>query len=95
MFQGITYKDFSDFSHLLRSIADVDTALTFYHMAGASINQDTLNHVASTVANLHLSPHVLDVVFTLFDENSKSVNFVYILSNIYFSSLFIRSLNNT
>ncbi|VDO90936.1 unnamed protein product, partial [Schistosoma curassoni] len=92
---GITYKDFSDFSHLLRSIADVDTALTFYHMAGASINQDTLNHVASTVANLHLSPHVLDVVFTLFDENSKSVNFVYILSNIYFSSLFIRSLNNT
>ncbi|KAH8866923.1 Calcium uptake protein 1 like, mitochondrial [Schistosoma japonicum] len=30
---GITYKDFSDFSHLLRSIADVDTALTFYHMA--------------------------------------------------------------
>ncbi|CAH8680197.1 unnamed protein product [Schistosoma rodhaini] len=67
---GITYKDFSDFSHLLRSIADVDTALTFYHMARASINQDTLNHVASTVANLHLSPHVLDVVFTLFDENN-------------------------
>nr|AAP06316.1 similar to GenBank Accession Number AE003616 calcium binding atopy-related autoantigen 1;atopy related autoantigen in Mus musculus [Schistosoma japonicum] len=67
---GITYKDFSDFSHLLRSIADVDTALTFYHMAGASINEDTLNHVALTVANIHLSPHVLDVVFTLFDENN-------------------------
>ncbi|CAH8872005.1 unnamed protein product [Trichobilharzia szidati] len=67
---GITYQDFFDFSQLLRCIADVDTALTFYHMAGASMDQDTLNHVALTVANIHLSPHVVDVVFTLFDENN-------------------------
>ena len=31
----------------------------------------TLKHVAKTVAHVHLSDHVVNVVFTLFDENSK------------------------
>lgn len=49
----------------------VDTALTFYTIAGASIDQSTLKHVAKTVAHVDLSDHVIDVVFTIFDENSK------------------------
>lgn len=32
---------------------------------------ETLKHVANTVAHVHLTDHVVDVVFTLFDENSK------------------------
>lgn len=48
----------------------MDTALTFYHIAGASIDQETLKHVARTVALVELSSHVIDVVFTIFDENS-------------------------
>lgn len=68
--EGISYRDFADFNLLLRSIADVDTALTFHHMAGVPIDQATLHHVALTVANIELSPHVVDVVFTLFDENN-------------------------
>lgn len=67
--QGISYKDFASFNHLLRSIGDVDTALTFHHMAGAAIDQATLAHVALSVANVKISPHVIDVVFALFDEN--------------------------
>lgn len=68
---GISMKDYLDFFHFLNNINDVDTALTFYHIAGASIDQATLKHVAKTVAHVELSDHVVDVVFTIFDENCK------------------------
>lgn len=60
-----------DFFHFLNNINDVDTALTFYHIAGASIDQATLKHVAKTVARINLSDHIIKVVFTIFDENCK------------------------
>ncbi|XP_059048322.1 calcium uptake protein 1 homolog, mitochondrial isoform X2 [Achroia grisella] len=66
---GITKDDYLKFFHLLNNINDVDTALTFYHIAGASIDQPTLRHVAKTVAHVDLDPHVINVVFTIFDEN--------------------------
>ncbi|CAG5027394.1 unnamed protein product [Parnassius apollo] len=66
---GITKDDYLKFFHLLNNINDVDTALTFYHIAGASIDQPTLRHVARTVAHVDLHPHVINVVFTIFDEN--------------------------
>jgi Ca2+-binding EF-hand superfamily protein len=66
---GITYKEFLDFFQVLKFINDIDTALMFYHVAGASIDKDTLKHVASTVAHVDLSDHLVDVVFVLFDEN--------------------------
>lgn len=68
--KGISKQDYLDFFHFLNNINDVDTALTFYHIAGASIDQQTLQHVAKTVAVVNLSDHVVDVVFTIFDENS-------------------------
>lgn len=68
--KGISNKEYLDFFHFLNNIQDVDTALTFYHIAGASIDQATLKHVAKTVAHVDLSDHVIDVVFTIFDENS-------------------------
>jgi Ca2+-binding EF-hand superfamily protein len=67
--QGISKQDYLNFFHFLNNINDVDTALTFYHIAGASIDQATLKHVAKTVAHVDLSDHVIHVVFTIFDEN--------------------------
>ncbi|XP_049767808.1 calcium uptake protein 1 homolog, mitochondrial isoform X1 [Schistocerca cancellata] len=67
--KGISKDDYLKFFHFLNNINDVDTALTFYHIAGASIDQATLKHVAKTVAHVDLSDHVIDVVFTIFDEN--------------------------
>ncbi|XP_039293468.1 calcium uptake protein 1 homolog, mitochondrial isoform X3 [Nilaparvata lugens] len=67
--QGISRDDYLKFFHFLNNINDVDTALTFYHIAGASIDQGTLKHVAKTVAHVDLSDHVINVVFTIFDEN--------------------------
>lgn len=37
--QGISRDDYLKFFHFLNNINDVDTALTFYHIANASINQ--------------------------------------------------------
>ncbi|KAL1131505.1 hypothetical protein AAG570_011122, partial [Ranatra chinensis] len=66
---GISKEDYLKFFHFLNNVNDVDTALTFYHIAGASIDPATLKHVAKTVAHVDLSDHVINVVFTIFDEN--------------------------
>ncbi|KAF2360889.1 EF-hand domain [Trinorchestia longiramus] len=83
--KGLSREDYLHFFHFLNNINDVDTALTFYHIAGASIDQVTLKHVAKTVAHVHLSDHVVDVVFTLFDENNdgqlSNREFVAVMKN--------------
>ncbi|XP_050393744.1 calcium uptake protein 1, mitochondrial isoform X2 [Patella vulgata] len=68
--EGISFEDYISFWLFLKSIHDVDTALSFYHLAGVSIDMETFKHVAKTVAHVELSDHVIDVVFTLFDENN-------------------------
>ncbi|GAB6028462.1 hypothetical protein CHUAL_002622 [Chamberlinius hualienensis] len=68
---GISREAYLNFFHFLNNINDVDTALVFYTIAGASIDEATLKHVAKTVAGVELDSHVVNVVFTLFDENSK------------------------
>ncbi|KAL5245273.1 hypothetical protein ACI65C_012683 [Semiaphis heraclei] len=67
--RGISEEDYLHFFHFLNNINDVDTALTFYHIAGASIDQATLKHVAKTVAHVDLNDHLINVIFTIFDEN--------------------------
>ncbi|XP_048761828.2 calcium uptake protein 1, mitochondrial-like isoform X2 [Ostrea edulis] len=67
--KGITFDEYLNFWMFLKSINDVDTALSFYHLAGVSIDEETLKHVAATVAGVRLSDHVVELVFTLFDEN--------------------------
>ncbi|KAJ8969352.1 hypothetical protein NQ317_016137 [Molorchus minor] len=83
--QGISKQDYLNFFHFLNNINDVDTALTFYHIAGASIDQQTLKHVAKTVAHVDLSDHVIHVVFTIFDENQdgqlSNKEFIAVMKN--------------
>lgn len=82
---GISKQDYLNFFHFLNNINDVDIALTFYHIAGASIDQQTLKHVAKTVAHVDLSDHVIHVVFTIFDENQdgqlSNKEFVSVMKN--------------
>uniref|UniRef100_A0A914W3Y7 EF-hand domain-containing protein n=1 Tax=Plectus sambesii TaxID=2011161 RepID=A0A914W3Y7_9BILA len=84
---GVSFKDVEDFFLFLYHIADVDTALTFYNMAGASVDQKTLRHVAKMVAGVDLSEHVVDVAFAIFDENMDGE-----LSNKEFVSVMKRRL---
>ncbi|CAH0557918.1 unnamed protein product [Brassicogethes aeneus] len=83
--KGISREDYLNFFHFLNNINDVDTALTFYHIAGASIDQPTLKHVAKTVAHVDLSDHVIHVVFTIFDENQdgqlSNKEFIAVMKN--------------
>uniref|UniRef100_A0A5F8G702 Calcium uptake protein 1, mitochondrial n=1 Tax=Monodelphis domestica TaxID=13616 RepID=A0A5F8G702_MONDO len=65
--QGLTFEEVENFFTFLKNINDVDTALSFYHMAGASLDKVTMQQVAKTVAKVELSDHVCDVVFALFD----------------------------
>ncbi|XP_029962038.1 calcium uptake protein 1, mitochondrial isoform X3 [Salarias fasciatus] len=65
--QGVTFEELENFFTFLKNVNDVDTALSFYHMAGASIDKVTMKQVARTVAKVELSDHVCDVVFALFD----------------------------
>merc|ERR1719158_486281 len=67
--QGVRLVDYLNFYQVLYSINDIDTALTFYHIAGAPIERHTMKHVARTVAHVDLSDHLVDVVFTLFDTD--------------------------
>ncbi|XP_053206825.1 calcium uptake protein 1 homolog, mitochondrial-like isoform X2 [Panonychus citri] len=67
--RGITLDDYLIFHHFLQNINDVDIALTFYNIAGASIDEDTFRHAAKTVANVELRDHLIKVIFILFDEN--------------------------
>uniref|UniRef100_A0A0K2TJ33 Calcium uptake protein 1 homolog, mitochondriallike [Bombyx mori] n=1 Tax=Lepeophtheirus salmonis TaxID=72036 RepID=A0A0K2TJ33_LEPSM len=66
---GITLDEYLNFYQVLYNISDVDASLTFYHIAGAPIERKTLRHVARAVAGIELTDHLLDVVFTLFDDN--------------------------
>ncbi|XP_008834853.1 calcium uptake protein 1, mitochondrial isoform X6 [Nannospalax galili] len=65
--KGLTFQEVENFFTFLKNINDVDTALSFYHMAGASLDKATMQQVARTVAKVELSDHVCDVVFALFD----------------------------
>lgn len=42
--QGITFQEVENFFTFLKNVNDVDTALSFYHMAGASIDKGTHSH---------------------------------------------------
>jgi len=66
---GISLKDYLNFYQVLYCINDIDTALTFHTIAGAPIERSTMTHVARTVAHVDLTEHLVDVVFTLFDDN--------------------------
>ena len=54
-------------------------------MAGASIDPSTLQHVAKVCANVHLSDHVVEVIFTIFDEDGDGAlsnkEFVAVMKN--------------
>ena len=36
--QGISFEEYENFWKFLQNIADIDTALSFYHLAGVSID---------------------------------------------------------
>ena len=74
--------------HIQKITHHVFQALCFYNLSGASIDPPTLKHVAKVCASVELSDHVVEVIFTIFDEDgdgqlSNKVEFVNKQINIY------------
>ena len=59
--------------------------MCFYNLAGASIDPATLKHVASVCAGVQLSDHVVEVLFTIFDEDGDGAlsnkEFIAVMKN--------------
>lgn len=83
--QGVAFDDYRSFYNFLRNIHDIDVALTFYHIAGSSIDKQIFRHVAKIVNHIDLDEHLIDVVFTLFDQNDDQllsyVEFIHIMKD--------------
>ena len=56
--QGITFDEYLDFYKVLRFINDVDTALMFYHVAGASIDKGTSNGKQGVMLQFKSTSHL-------------------------------------
>ncbi|CAF1447071.1 unnamed protein product [Adineta steineri] len=82
---GISFNDYKNFYSFLRNIHDIDVALTFYHIAGGAIDKQIFRHVAKTVNHIDLDSHLVDVVFTIFDDDEDQllsyVEFIHIMKN--------------
>jgi len=82
---GISFTDYQNFYNFLRNIHDIDVALTFYHIVGGAIDKKIFHHVAKIVNHMELDSHLVDVVFTLFDENEDEllsyVEFIQLMKN--------------
>uniref|UniRef100_A0A6I8RUS4 Calcium uptake protein 1, mitochondrial n=1 Tax=Xenopus tropicalis TaxID=8364 RepID=A0A6I8RUS4_XENTR len=88
--KGLTFEEVENFFTFLKNINDVDTALSFYHMAGASLDKVTMQQVARTVAKVELSDHVCDVVFALFDcDGELARGSLYVSLGIHFQGAYL------
>ena len=84
-FPGISLDDYVQIFDLLMNLEDVEKALHFHHLASASIDENTLKHVAMVTAGVNLSHHVVHVLFTIFDEDGdgglSNKEFVSVMKN--------------
>jgi len=84
---GLTFEECRSFFEFLKHINDIDLAFDFYNYAGTDIDKETLKQVAKTVASEDISDHIIDVVFTAFDEDGNGT-----LSNKEFVAVMKRRL---
>ena len=59
------------FWDLLTRLNEVEQAISFWTLSGAAIDRDTFMHVAEIVGKEKLNKHLVDVIFTLFDEDGE------------------------
>ncbi|XP_019855519.1 PREDICTED: calcium uptake protein 1 homolog, mitochondrial-like [Amphimedon queenslandica] len=66
-------------------LSDIDTALGMYYAAGTSITPAELNEACKAVTGPSVSSHLVDVLFTIFDENNDGElirkEFVHVLKS--------------
>ncbi|KAL5018067.1 hypothetical protein ScPMuIL_003789 [Solemya velum] len=76
--EGLTFQEYLDFWKFLKSITDVDTALSFYHLAGVSIDEEMKNTIF-TLINIMIGSHTVYKVFSNYDGQLSNKEFVSVM----------------
>jgi len=67
--EGISYESFRNFYNVLFGGADLERAMFFLDTEGRGVNREEFSKIAQWVAAMELDPHVVDVIYTLLDED--------------------------
>ncbi|XP_035709215.1 calcium uptake protein 3, mitochondrial isoform X2 [Folsomia candida] len=67
--QGITFEEFRAFCQFLNNLDDFNVAMKMYTLADRPISQDEFRRAVRICTGTDLSPHVVETVFQIFDED--------------------------
>ena len=66
---GISFTSFKNFYNVLFGGADLERAMFYLDTEGRGVNRTEFAKIANWVCNQELDPHVVDVIYTLLDED--------------------------
>ncbi len=66
---GVSFQDFKNFYYVLFGGADLERAMFFLDAEKKGVTREEFYHIARWVANRDISKHVIEVIFTLLDED--------------------------
>jgi len=67
--QGITFLEFRAFCQFLNNLDDFNVAMRMYTLADRPISQEEFRRAVRICTGTDLSPHVVETVFQIFDED--------------------------
>ncbi|XP_064552230.1 calcium uptake protein 1 homolog, mitochondrial [Drosophila montana] len=71
--RGITQDEFMSFFEFVQHLPDIETALSYHYLAGADISRGALKHISDVLVGVPLSPHLIDVIFTVFNAPNSGI----------------------
>ncbi|XP_066971349.1 calcium uptake protein 3, mitochondrial isoform X8 [Macrobrachium rosenbergii] len=67
--QGITFNEFKSFCQFLNTLDDFAIAMRMYTLADQPISQEEFHRAVKICTGAELSPHIVDTVFKIFDDD--------------------------
>ncbi|XP_030373461.1 calcium uptake protein 3, mitochondrial isoform X6 [Scaptodrosophila lebanonensis] len=71
--KGISFNDFRDFCHFLNNLDDFTIAMRMYTLADRAISKDEFSRAVKICTGYNLSPHLIETVFAIFDEDGDGL----------------------
>ncbi|CAG9760436.1 unnamed protein product [Ceutorhynchus assimilis] len=71
--QGITFEEFHVFCQFLNNLEDFSIAMRMYTLADHPISKDEFHRAVKICTGTNLSPHLVDTVFAIFDEDGDGL----------------------
>lgn len=71
--QGITFDEFYVFCQFLNNLEDFSIAMRMYTLADHPISKDEFHRAVKICTGTSLSPHLVDTVFAIFDEDGDGL----------------------